>query len=1078
MNLVTLVLHLGLLQAADIQLPKGPVAIRAGEIQDRVAGSTQRLFVFSKTNPALMSLRAADITNRDSVISELPAGVKVGATSLFQMRRDQNSDFIFTDESRTRVYGGSLSGGIPYVNPVACGTFQQVSDLHISESAAGTTFRVLVADRKANAVYSYTFNAAAVGTPCTLSATLSVTQPEWIRSYTQPNPRIFIGYRASTGLEVRYYQNTDLTALAAATPISTYSRATFGTPFHELDSEDIFVPVVDTSLGVDQIVHFDAIDVVPTTTTFPICRKPDQIMRDFEGVSRWRYIFCTSARRIQVYDAADNYLGNLPVGSNPVKMLVTSNGVNRLAAIMQGNGSVLLHRWAVGATNLQNLGIITSTLISYAQPLSDIGHFGLLDQAVVVSQNGNFISFIDLATQAISSTIHYPMAVNSLAVQSSSISHFVSTDANSAYTLTENGTLNWTLRQYPVGTSPVQIGYRTNRLYALNRGSGNLSVVNLGTNAVTNYAAQTRPIHFDFNTTVDRLWAVNETSQSVTTFNITVGAEAIVSNTALGFAPKKILYQSSDTTLYVAGGTTVRALNAPNLATVITNTLPAAFNEMALITGGVALSSAMDQSLHAMTRTTFVRSALTSSPHLLTSSQSLAVAGQLNENKLTTSGALTHTRPAYFGRMLSTLTNLITYQPYERAIRFYPYGLLSATTFPSVTLPVSLDPQTSASDTLGNLWLADSSSLKLERIDANLQRRTLSNKVLNRPENVGVWTAVNRMYVLLRNLNAVAVVNLLTQAVAHVSVCQSPSSIAVDSTNSKAFILCPDSNAISVLTLNGTGDVTAQTVLETDLRPTSMVLNAARSRLYVTNKDSDNVIVYNTVTNAITFRLTVSNEPVAIVLNPANDRLYVFHENSEDMRTVLATFGPEAYNVSTTTNTFVAGLSQAVFNTGSTQYFAISPSQKYVYTPTIFLQSGTFTSTVEIPYRISAGAAQQKTYVTFPYDDVIRIYASGTSTQREVSVGDFPSYAYPYDSQTKVFVSNTAANSVSVINATTDAVAATVALSSTSCGPTRMVGANVGGTDYLYILCQDNDSIEWLNAATNVLQTAFSLRVP
>jgi YVTN family beta-propeller protein len=1057
----------------DVILPVGPSVIGTGDLQTR-GGATSRIFILNSKNPVLSAMKQAEITNRDVILAELPDNVILGAKSLFYMKQDTSTQFVFTDQTRTHVYYGTNASGQPVVSSLSCGPFEEISDIHIAESASGTTYRLVVADKKADTVYSYTLtpNGSAL---CSSALSATMTSPLWIQSLTAADPTIFVGYKNSSGLQIRSYKGSDMTALTAEETLSTKLRAEFGKPFFDVDSSELFVPIKysdDPTNGNDYIQHYDS--TFSSSTHFSTCRSPVQIARDFEGNARYRYVLCPSEKVVRIYDTSDVLLKSVSAGNNAVKMLVGSDGTTRFIAVLQADDKLILHKTAIASNPLH---AFTSTTITLPARMSDIGHFGALDYAVLVSAGSNLITTVNLNSQAVADTLYHPNAVNSMAAQSSAITHFVSTSANTAYTLTELAAGNWRLRHFNVGTAPVQIGYRTNRLYVLNRGSDNVSVVNLVSNAVTNLATQTRPIQFDFNTTADRLWAVNETSESFTTIDITSGSEARVGDNALTFAPRKILYQANDSppTLYVAGETSIESFTASTLASVATQTLPGPFTDMALLTAGVSVSSMNGISLSAVTPSAITNSTLTSSPHLLSGNSTISVAGLLGESTLSTSSGLTKAISP-FSRLFSNgnaaSSSIVTYFPSSKKVGFFPISLFSSTTFPSLTVSIDIDPAVTAFDGSNNLWMADLSKPRIQRITSAFQREVLASLSNNTSSDITAWTAKSRIYVTLRSVNAVAVYDPATPALSVYSVCRSPRKLALDTNNSQLFVLCPESDALSVLTLNGTGDVSAAGLIATQKRPMSMALNLATDKLYVANMKSDSVSIYDTTDNSLIVNRSVSAGPYDLAVDPATDHIKVVYENSTNLTTING-----STNAATSTDTGFIALREIAINPTSSVLYALSPAKKSLYTTStasFALASNLAGSASPLHLSTSIGTTHKKTYVTYPSVDVVRIYGE-TGTSTDVAVGSEPLYAHAVDSAVKTYVTNFSDDSVTILNLNNNAVIATVSLTA-GCGPTKMTDVTISAVKYLYVLCQSNDTLEVINTASNALGTAVSLR--
>jgi YVTN family beta-propeller protein len=716
----------------------------------------------------------------------------------------------------------------------------------------------------------------------------------------------------------------------------------------------------------------------------------------------------------------------------------------------------------------------TAVTISLPAVMDDIGTFGSLDQAVLVNAERNIVSFVDTVNQTFNRTLTLPRAIDSMAPQSSTVNHFVSSQDNAAYTLQELANGVWKIRQYGVGAYPLQIGYRTNKLYVLARDSNRLNVIDLNTRGVATIATETRPVHFDFSTASNRLYVANETSQSVTTVNITPGSEAWISNTALGFVPKKVKYQSSDNTLYVAGPTQVRALDGTSLATVATNTISGGVSDMDLVTGGVWINSRTGVSASRMDRSSLTTTSLPGSPHLITSNRSVGVVGMMGLRTLQNSNAQPWaTNP--FSTIYSTLTNLFTYNAGSRMLQIFPYSTMGTTTFASASLPTLMDVQRWGSDAVGNLWMASTDALKLQRVTANYQLETLTNLAHNRPVDLTAFSAVNRVYFLARNMNALFTYDTVNDRMTASSVCQAPSKILLDSISYRLFILCAELNAISVVNLDAFGDPLSQSFLTTALQPFDMQLYAANQRLYVSNRMSNSVLVFDTASLATApTSLSVSANPTAMAIDTVTNTIHTFHQSARTETTINGTTNAVA------TNTIASyGFVKAAVDTATSVSFAIanSPPAFYASNALSFALSGSnLLDDASRPNDLAVTSVLKKAFVSYGNSDVVRTYDENTLTYSDVAVGSNPQSLLISDALNKVFVSNFDANSVTVLNRTTNAVLTTVNLAN-GCGPTRASIVVISGVYYAYVLCQSNDTVERFNASNYSKLSPLTLRV-
>ncbi len=1053
----------------DFRIPKTPHTSFSADNHAVSAANHRHFFVSSQTS-GLISYTPAQLNNQTFTLSRVPKNLALGTRSLTYRKDALSTDFVVTNQSRTQVFYGDISGGNPLIDLKSCTQFVEISDIHLTENAGALSY-LIVADKGADAVYSFVLDPAGANL-CTSMQTLSVTDPEWIQSADDNPATVYVGYRDSTGLKVRAYQANDWTTISAALSLTSSRRARFGKPLFDTTSSELLVPIqyADDDTESDYYITYDATLGASTTTT--TCRGPQTIQMDYEGASRYRYIFCPANSKIEVRDILHAKQYDLPTGSGAISHLAGSDGTNRYVSILQRSANVLLHSTPVSSINHTSTTISLVGIPGSAQQF--IGSGVAADTMVVSLPSENAFAVLNLSAQSLSSTLYLPRSIESLHAISSAVTYFVSPEVDTAYELSEVTSDLFSLELFSVGDYPVQIAYRTNRLYVLNRGGNSLSVINLTSRATTTLATGTRPVHFDFSTAVDRLWVANETSQNLSAFDITVGAEVALgaSPIALGLSPKKVLYHASDTTLFVGSTSNVLSLNAPDFATVTTHALTTNYSDMVLTTAGVAVTSTTGNDLHLVTRLDLTTTDLDSAPKELVSNGAVAVTGLLALRTLVTSSGLEDEVPSWT-HLFASPTQVVSYTRTGRILRLFPISLFAASLFPSLSLQLQEDIDRFSADTSSNLWLAHSKALRFYRVSSAYQLSVLRNRLANHPSGIAVWDAQDKIYVTLRNLDAISIVNAATGATSIFSTCQSPSNPLIDTsqTPTRLFVLCRESNTVAAVTLDGSGDFSSQSFLATGERPVAIALNPdPTNRLAIVNNVSDSVSLYNSVSLALVATTTVSEAPTDIILDSTAGTFRLGHEGAQVLTTLTST------GVATTTPIAGNGLSRLSYNSTTNRLFGISRYDRnfYMSSSPIFTFAGTSFLGSEIPESIATISAASKTYVTYPQADAIRIIdETGTITDR--LVGNTPVFAQPHASTSKVFVSNFDDDSLSIINLTTNALASTVALTA-GCGPTRSSTLSVGATNYIYVLCQKNDTIEIVQSTSEAVGTAISLR--
>jgi YVTN family beta-propeller protein len=169
-------------------------------------------------------------------------------------------------------------------------------------------------------------------------------------------------------------------------------------------------------------------------------------------------------------------------------------------------------------------------------------------------------------------------------------------------------------------------------------------------------------------------------------------------------------------------------------------------------------------------------------------------------------------------------------------------------------------------------------------------------------------------------------------------------------------------------------------------------------------------------------------------------------------------------------------MTEVAVNSNTGRVFGISPSLDSFYYDQSAITYSTFTTSVQNAHlaHLAASATFSEEFLTFPDDDIVRVLTEA-GVVKDIAVGDYPLFVFPYDAVSRAYASNYGADTVSVINMSTNAVASTISLSS-GCGPTKSINMAVSGTNYVYVLCQDSDSVEVITQSTGAVGTPISLR--
>jgi YVTN family beta-propeller protein len=192
---------------------------------------------------------------------------------------------------------------------------------------------------------------------------------------------------------------------------------------------------------------------------------------------------------------------------------------------------------------------------------------------------------------------------------------------------------------------------------------------------------------------------------------------------------------------------------------------------------------------------------------------------------------------------------------------------------------------------------------------------------------------------------------------------------------------------------------------------------------YITNGDSNNVSVIDTVTNKVTATISVGSNPMGVAISQDGAKAYVGNANSNNVSII-----------DTATNNLIASVQVG----NSPQGIAVSSDGKNVYivnhlSNTVSLLDTTTNSvkaTVNVgkkPVGVAVSSDGKKVYVTNEGDNTVSIIDTATGVVTvTASVGYEPKEVAVSPDGARVYVINSGSGSVSVIDSTTNKVIDTV----------------------------------------------------
>jgi YVTN family beta-propeller protein len=275
-----------------------------------------------------------------------------------------------------------------------------------------------------------------------------------------------------------------------------------------------------------------------------------------------------------------------------------------------------------------------------------------------------------------------------------------------------------------------------------------------------------------------------------------------------------------------------------------------------------------------------------------------------------------------------------------------------------------------------------------------------------------------------------------------------PSEAAFSPSGAYAYITNFDSDNVMIINTS-TNTVTGSITSGAFNNPTSAAFLASGAYAYVTNHGSNNVVIINTATNTVTGSITSGfDAPIRIAFSPSGTYAYVSNGNSANV--VI---------LNTATNTVTGAITPGF---AIPEGIAFSPSGTYAYVANfhssnvVIINTATNTVTGSIPYgfsnprRIVFSPSGTYAYVTnYGSNNIVIINTATNTVTGSITSGlNSPQGIAFFPSGTYAYVTNTGSNNVIIINteaATTNSINSKVTVNT---GPQISNPYSGGSTGY------------------------------
>jgi YVTN family beta-propeller protein len=618
-----------------------------------------------------------------------------------------------------------------------------------------------------------------------------------------------------------------------------------------------------------------------------------------------------------------------------------------------------------------------------------------------------------------------------------------------------------------VGTHPngVAVNPVTNKVYTVNQGSNNVTVIDGATNATTSVAVGTGPIVAAVNTLTNTIYVANEGSNNVTVINGATNATATV---AAGTKPFCLAVDPVTNKIYVAntGSNNVTvidgATNATTTVAVGTGPVSIALNP---VTNQIYVANNPGDNITvidgATNNTTTVGSGAGRAAVAVNPVTNEIYVANTNNSVTVIDGATNTT--SFFG--IGQSPDAVAVNPVTNKVYVINAGdntvsvIDGSTNAVTATVAIGGNPVAIAVNTMTNqIYVGNSNSSNVTVIDG-ATNTTATVATGTAPSGVGVNPVTNKIYVTNYSSNNVTVIDGATNKSTTVGVAvQSPNPVAVNPGSNTIYVIDSPVFGFSGLTeINGATHASNTIVL--GVKGTALDVNPFTNTIYVSSNGSNNVSVIDGATNAIS-TVAAGTGPLGLAVNSVTNKIYVANSSSNNVTVVDG--------ASLTTATVAAGTKPVLVavNPVTNQIYVLNATSNNV---TVIDGASNTTSTVAVgtgPQALAVNPMTNKIYVANGTSNNVTVIDGATNATSTVTVGTGPAALAVNQISNQIYVLNPGSSNVTVINGATNGTS-TVAVGTS---PVSLAVNQV--TNKIYVVNQGSNNMTVIDGTTNTATTA------
>jgi YVTN family beta-propeller protein len=561
----------------------------------------------------------------------------------------------------------------------------------------------------------------------------------------------------------------------------------------------------------------------------------------------------------------------------------------------------------------------------------------------------------------------------------------------------------------------VQVNPATNKIYVANVFSNDVTVIDGATNSTTTVAAGTNPEAVAVNPATNRIYVANVFSNDVTV--IDGATNNVIATVAAGTDPQAVAVNPVTNKIYVTNQasnnvTVIDGATNTAIATVAAGMSPLSLavnpttnkiyvanqnsNNVTVIDGATntattvaAGSGPLDVAVNPVTNKIFVTNNL--------SANVTVIDGTTN----TPSTIATGNNPA--GVAVNPVTNKI----YVTTSGDGNVVVIDGATNSTILVAAGNQPQAVAVNPLTNkIYVGHDSDDSVMVIDGATNTASTVAGASGQQHHLAVNPLTNKIYG--NNDVFVTVIDGAATTTTLVTVGTTPQLIAANPETNKIYVPNRDSNDVTVI--DGANNTTATVAAGSE--PVAVAVNSATNKIYVANNSSANVTVIDGATNT-TATVAAGSQPVAVAVNPVTNKIYVANSGSNNVTVIDG--------ATNATATVAAG--------GQPIAVAVNPVTNKIYianfnSNNVTVIDGATNSTATVaaglnPQAVAVNPVTNKIYVANSSDASVTIIDGASNATTTIAAGLAPIWVDLNPITNKIYIAN-AFNTVTVLDGATN----------------------------------------------------------